>query len=292
MQGLSFGNAVLEDFFLEEFLSFSNAFHHFVAANWNHVFQAAFVFQLQPMNPAIPSLVSYAAPREDSKAQQTELNIVHDLRAICSQEYIILNAFAVNGDTQDDPMHSDQDLSNRFVFQSLDVMPTIRKLRVICDARHLLDQVKYRLTKVTPMVIALSKNSHHPNLCAPRELLGSNLRDVMFSDTQRTKIYDSLPMIFFRFQHLILLMDANVHDRRSTEIHLPCFCFCLPWVLSNEEISHPDLSTQTSLIWFKMACFYLMICQDTGQRTGFDKNVKEYGNAGHNGTKKLCLIGN
>jgi hypothetical protein len=96
-------------------------------------------------------------------------------------------------------------------------------------------------------------------------------------------------MIFFRFQHLILLRDANVQDRRSTEIHLPWPYFCFPWVLSNEGVSHPDLSTQTSLMWFKMAYFYLMICQDTGQRIGFDKNMKEYGNAGHNGTKKTLF---
>jgi hypothetical protein len=56
-EGLTLRNAILEEGFLEQLLSSSDKFLHFDADNWNHVFQAAFVFQLQPMKPAIPSLV-------------------------------------------------------------------------------------------------------------------------------------------------------------------------------------------------------------------------------------------
>jgi hypothetical protein len=58
---LALGHAVLEDDFLEELLASSNAIRHFIAANWDQVLQAVFVFQLQPMNPAILSIVLYAA---------------------------------------------------------------------------------------------------------------------------------------------------------------------------------------------------------------------------------------
>jgi hypothetical protein len=289
IEGLALGNAVLEDDFLEELLSSSNTFRHFVAENWDRVFQAAFVFNLQPINPGIPSLVLYAALCEEGKARQTEVEIVYALRAICSQEHITLGAFAVDGDTQYEPIHSKQDESNRFIFQSLGTIPTTQKFRIICDPLHLLKRVRYRLTKPTPMVIGFSEDSLELNLSALKELLGLNLPEVIFCDAQITKMHDSLPIVLFRFQHLLSILDASIQDPRGRETYLPWLGFCVPWVLLNEALCHPGVNTPTRLAWLKIAYFYLMTCNDTYKRTGFGKHVKEHGDSRHDGIKRTMF---
>jgi hypothetical protein len=221
--------------------------------------------------------------------RQTKSNIVHDLRAICSLEHVTLSAFAVDSDTPYDPMHLDQDWSNRFVFQSLGTMPTIWKFHILCDPLHLLKRVRDRWTKATLIIIGLSKDLHEPNFSALKELFGSNLPGVMFSDAQLTKMYDSLPMVFFHFRYLMSLMAASVHDPGSEEKYLPWLCFCLPWVLFNKVLSHRDVNTRMRLMWFKRAYLYMMTCQDTSKRTGFGQNVKRHKNTEHNGTKRTLF---
>jgi hypothetical protein len=112
---LDLGHAVLEEAYIDGLLTSSSQFQEFVAAHWDRVYQAAFVFHLQPHNPAISSLALYVALRPDGKARKTEFEIIYELRIICKQQHITLRAFTVDGDTQYDSIHSEQDSANRCV---------------------------------------------------------------------------------------------------------------------------------------------------------------------------------
>jgi hypothetical protein len=54
---------------LERLTSSRKGFQEFVEWHWDHVLTAAFVFQIQPLNPGLQSFLIFAQPAKDSKAR-------------------------------------------------------------------------------------------------------------------------------------------------------------------------------------------------------------------------------
>jgi hypothetical protein len=59
-------------------------------------------------------------------------------------------------------------------------------------------------------------------------------------------MHDSLPVALFRFTHLASIMNASVADSDAIRKYPPWLAFFLPWVLSNEALSHPRRYTHAS----------------------------------------------
>jgi hypothetical protein len=71
------------------------------------------------------------------------------------------------------------------------------------------------------------------------------------------KMYDSLPMVLFRFEILLKLNEAR---------ELGWVAYFFPWVLVNEAMSHPRVDTRVRVEWFNNADCYLMKCSIQSQR--------------------------
>jgi hypothetical protein len=69
---------------VESLTSSSEAFNEFVAGHWDSVFQAAFVYQLQPLDPDLETCILFADPAPDGKTRDGELAMLRRIRDICS----------------------------------------------------------------------------------------------------------------------------------------------------------------------------------------------------------------
>jgi hypothetical protein len=78
--GMSPDAITMEDHFLSDILESPTAFPDFLADNRSKVFQALFVYQLQPLNPLKSRFVLDAVPRPDGKARKEGMEIIDERR--------------------------------------------------------------------------------------------------------------------------------------------------------------------------------------------------------------------
>jgi hypothetical protein len=86
------------------------------------------------------------------------------------------------------------------------------------------------MLKKMRMVVGLGRNSIKLDLQRLIDLLRDDLSPFVFSDDPITKMYDSLPMVLFRFEILLKLCEAR---------ELGWVAYFFPGVLANEAMSHP-----------------------------------------------------
>jgi hypothetical protein len=255
IEGLDITDFDMDQALLNSITTNAHEFMNFVEGHWNSVLQSAFVYQIQPLNPKLPTLILFASARPDGKARKGELDLLTDLRDICRREHIIVGAFVTDGDSGYDPAHEIQIQENLKRLRYYDLEESLYyRYRACSDVLHLLKRVRYRMLKSPPMVVGLEVTSPELNLGELKTLFKGFVPNVVFSDDPITKMHDSLPMVLFRFESLLKLDEGG---------QLAWLAYFFPWVLLNEAMSHQDVSTLCRFEWLEIAFYYLGWCLET-----------------------------
>jgi hypothetical protein len=242
LKGLDASDFDFDSELFESLLSSPKAFLEFVNTNWDRILHAAFVFQIQPLDPDLRPFLVYAQPAADGKARERHAKLLSDLKVICGRERITIGAFATDGDSGYDPLHETQSKWNIDLFeQNPAETPDKRPYHPISDILHLLKRARYRMLKKLAMVVGLDINSPELNLERLVRLLGDDLPAIVFSDDPITKMHDSLPMVLFRFEILLKIYEAREWG---------WVAYFYPWVLINEAMSHKHAETRDRVGWF------------------------------------------
>jgi hypothetical protein len=93
---------------LESLTQSSQTFLDFVQGNWDRGVHAAFIFQLQLVNPDLPSCVIYAQAAPDGKAREAQVSLLKNLKILCGRCRLTREAFVTDGDSGDDQVHETQ----------------------------------------------------------------------------------------------------------------------------------------------------------------------------------------
>jgi hypothetical protein len=121
--------------------------------------------------------------------------------------------FATNRGPAYNAFHKEQaaqDLS--FFRKNPTIIPLKRHCPAFSEILHLLKCGRYRMLKKIRMVVCLDNNSIELDFQRLIDLLPNDLSPIVFSDDPITKMYDSLPMILFRFEILLNLYEARELD--------------------------------------------------------------------------------
>jgi hypothetical protein len=141
---------------LESFTQSCQAFLDFVQGHWDRVVRAAFVVQLQPVNPDLPSSVMSAQPPPDGKARDAQVSLLKNLKILCERCRLTIGAFVTDGDSGSDQVHEIQGPQYGEAFDRTHDIPCTQKYRAISDVLHLLKRARHRMFKSPSMVVGLS----------------------------------------------------------------------------------------------------------------------------------------
>jgi hypothetical protein len=77
----------------------------FVKTHWDPVLHAAFVFQVQPLDPDLRPFIALAQPAADGNAREQRALLLQDLTVIYGRERFAIGDFVTDGDSGYDPVH-------------------------------------------------------------------------------------------------------------------------------------------------------------------------------------------
>jgi hypothetical protein len=282
LSGLDARDFDLDGDLLESLTSSAKTFQEFIQGHWDHVLTAAFVFQVQPLNPKLRPFLIFAQAARDGKARAEQVELLKQLKLICSHGRITVGGFATDGDSAYDDFHEEQVRLNLVHFRKKPCdIPLKQRYRAISDILHILKRARYRMLKKTMMVIGLVTSSAELNLRRLTDLLSDDLSPIVFSDEPITKMHDSLPMVLFRFEVLLRLYEAR---------ELGWVAYFFPWVLLNEAMSHKDVPTGVRVKWFNCAYCYLMKCMITYQDRPIGPGMTAFGKKGDSPAVRRVLF--
>jgi hypothetical protein len=253
---------------LESLTQSSQTFLDCVQGNWDRVVHAAFVFQLQPVNPDLPSCVIYAQPAPDGTSRDAQVSLLKNLEILCGRCRVTIGAFVTDGDSGYDQVHEIQGRQDVEAFERTRKIPCTQKDRAISDVLHLLKRARYRMLKSPSMVVGISAETKELNLPELKRLLIGDLPAVVLCDEPITKMHDSLPMVLFRFETLVKLQENHI---------LGWMAYFIPWVILNEAMSQKGAATPDRLGWFRLADYYLMKCIITYRHQPHEAGVAQFG---------------
>jgi hypothetical protein len=253
LKGLDLTNFEFNYDLLESLTASGEAFREFVDGHWKNVLQAAFVYQLQPLDPNLETCILFVHAAPDGKARKNELDTLLRIRDICSRQHLTVGAFATDADSGYDPAHEKFHAELATYFHKGFDVPLLQKFRPISDILHILKRARYWMLKNPPMVIGMDPTAPALDVQVLRDLFRGDLPSIVFCDDPITKMHDSLPMVLFRFECLVKLHEAK---------QLGWFTYFFPWVLINEAMSHKKARTADRLGWFRLAYVHMMKCLD------------------------------
>jgi hypothetical protein len=177
---------------LESVTSSSEAFDEFVSGHWDSVFQAAFVYQLQPLDRSLETFILLAHRTADGKARPPDLGLLNTIKEIClmSKDHMTVGAFPTDADPGYDPAHDRAHATNVKVFKSTFNMPTTQRFRAVSDILHILKRARYWMLKNRPMVVGLDRTTPALDVQVLHELFRGHLLAIVFSDEPITKMHD------------------------------------------------------------------------------------------------------
>jgi hypothetical protein len=117
LSGLDARDFDMDTDLLERLTSSRTEFQEFVESHWDYVLTAAFVFQIQPLNPGLEPSLIFAPPAKDGKARGDETAFLTTLKEICGQGRITMGGFATDGDPAYDAFHEEQAARNLAFFR-------------------------------------------------------------------------------------------------------------------------------------------------------------------------------
>jgi hypothetical protein len=121
--GLDLANFEFDSDLLESLTCSSSAFRQFVQGHWDDVFQAAFVFQIQPLRRDLTPVIVYAEPATDGEAQAREVELLRSLKLTASRMHMTIGAFVTDGDSRYDLIHEKQNEINCRAFEQTQDVP-------------------------------------------------------------------------------------------------------------------------------------------------------------------------
>jgi hypothetical protein len=103
------------------------------------VLTAAFVFQIQPLNPGLQLFLIFAQPAKDGKVRGDQTALLTTLNEICGPRRITVGGFAKDGDPAYGAFHEGQATRNLVLFRKnpIDILLK-RHYRAFSDIFHLL----------------------------------------------------------------------------------------------------------------------------------------------------------
>jgi hypothetical protein len=114
-------------------------FQEFVEGYWDYVLTAAFIFQIQSLNPGLQPFLIFVQPAKDGTARGDQTALLTTLKEICGQGRITVGGFARDGDTAYDAFHEEQTAWNLAFFRKNPTdIPVKRHYRAFSDILHLL----------------------------------------------------------------------------------------------------------------------------------------------------------
>jgi hypothetical protein len=266
---------------LQELTSSSTAFADFVSVHWKSILHAAFVYQLQPLDPNLDTCVLFVHGAPDGKARARELAMLKQIKEIASRKHVTIGAFATDGDSGYDPKHTKNFEANMDVLKKTHNLPTTQKFRSLSDILHALKRARYRMLSDPPMVVGLLATDQMLDVQILRDLFRGDLPAIVFCNDPITKMHDSLPMVLFRFECLVKIYEAG---------HWEWVAYFFPWVLINEAMSHKKVRTVDRLSWLRLAYYYLMKCSMTYTSQPLGPGVSFFGRKKSEGAARRTLF--
>jgi hypothetical protein len=139
LKGIDVSDFDFECDLFDSLLASRKGFLDFVKTHWDRVHHAAFVFQVQPLDPDLRPFIALAQPAVDGKEREQHAQLFQYLRVICGRELITIGVFATNGDSGYDPVHETQARWNLVLFKKNELeMSSKQRYRVISDLLHFL----------------------------------------------------------------------------------------------------------------------------------------------------------
>jgi hypothetical protein len=103
------------------------------------VVTAAFVFQIQPLNPGLQPFFIFGQPAKDGKARGDQIALLTRLKEICEQGRITVGGLATDGGSAYEAFHVEQaDRNLAFFRKNPTDIPLKRYYRTFSDILHLL----------------------------------------------------------------------------------------------------------------------------------------------------------
>jgi hypothetical protein len=144
---------------------------------------------------------------------------------------------------------------------------------MVSDPLHLLKRVRYRMVNGKwPLVVGLDASSTRLKLLDLMSLVGECLPHVVFSNDPITKVHDSLPMMLFRFEVLLRVLDARLME---------WFAYLFPWTLFNEAISKKEVDYWERVTWLRVSYCYMTADVRTLDDCRLGSGVTQFGNEKH-----------
>jgi hypothetical protein len=117
LSGLDTRDSNMDADLLERLTSSRKEFQEFVEGHWDHMPTAAFVFQIQSLNPGLQAFLIFAQPAKDGKARGDQTALITAPKEICGQGRITVGGFATDGDPAYDAFHEEQAARNLAFFR-------------------------------------------------------------------------------------------------------------------------------------------------------------------------------
>lgn len=187
-------NSLKEDIF-QFFNKRPELFESFIEQHSHYSLRAAFVFQIQTLNPKFKTFVIHIKQTKSGKANGEIIDFLNQLKKISKANNI--HSYAFNGDNCYNCLHQ------KYFTAYIATLFTRKNIfnihlniqRVVCDPFHLFKHLRYRLLS-SIIHSGFLKNNPFIDINRLRAVL-NHIPTVVFSNIKITKMNDLLPIILF-----------------------------------------------------------------------------------------------
>ena len=247
VQGSLFNETISADRLAELHSTFSE-FENFWREHHSALISDAFVFQLQPLNATLRSLVVHISPSSQGQATEKTIELLEQIDACLRDLSVDVIASAMDGDRAYGKLHRrfhleySQAMIREPKFANFSILPG---KMIISDPLHILKRARYRLLGAQTHVGPL-ETSPIMNVTILRSLL--SLPSKVFSDQKFTKMHDDLAVDLFSLTSLVELFEKKIE-------YVPYF---LPFCLLNAALSEKELTIEERANFLEVSCYYML----------------------------------
>ena len=246
----SLSNETVDQELLAQLHSSFSEFENYYREHHSALISDAFVFQFQPLNASLKSLVVHVTPSSQGKATEKTVELLDEISSRLRDVNFDVIAYAMDGDTTYSKLHRNfyAQYSGvivndpKFMFANFSTIP--RKM-VISDPLHLLKRARYRLLGAQ-VHVGITGTSPLINISVLKKLL--SLPSKVFLDQKFTKMHDDLAISMFSLTSLVELFEKKME-------YVPYF---LPFCLLNAAISEKELSVEERASFLEVCLYYMM----------------------------------
>ena len=208
----------------------------------------AFVFQFQPVNASLKSLVVHVCPSSQGKATEKTVELLYDIDARLQDVNLAVIGYGMDGDTAYAKLHNNfYNVSLRHIKDDplfANFSDVTGKL-IISDPLHLLKRARYRLL-ATNIHIGLTEASEWIDIDVLRSIL--SLPSKTFSNQKFTKMHDDLAVSLFSMGSLAEIYKGKVEYA----------AYFLPFCLLNAALSESGLTVEERINFLEVTFYYMV----------------------------------